>query len=228
MAVAFRSTTYATSGGSSVLTSNAGEPASAAQNDILLVLVVCGATPTSTLSMAGGWSQVPGALWVGSTSRAAVFWQRRGSSAPDYTVTQTISQYIASCATCWSGCETNGNPWNVAVANAAQQRNPGAPDCPSITTTVPNTVAVALGMGWDGELNSSGWGAPTGYSIANNGSVENLGDIAVFYKALATATTEDPSVFTNSAGTLSDVGELTLALMPPQGSAGILMMRGIG
>jgi hypothetical protein len=197
----------ATSGSSITMTDPTGSA-----NDIMFAWIVH--NPVTNIIAFPGWSLLRS--FSGALANVYLYWQRRASSsAPNLTITLggAVTYWEYSCLT-WTGCETNGLPWNCIANNPTRQINPCAPKCPSVRTSVPNCLAVAFGMGWAG---SSGavWSAPSGYTIRENGgSVGN--DLCVAEKALTAAGTEVPGAFGNASASLSDVAEVTIALMEPQ------------
>ncbi|MEZ0392249.1 MAG: hypothetical protein ACAH59_08545 [Pseudobdellovibrionaceae bacterium] len=211
-AIAFRSKTF-TSFGTSSTSKTVTEPAGAAQNDILFLWMVLDGSPTVTTPT--GWTLLHSIQGV-KPSKTALFWIRRGASAPSYVVNFTSSGYGEFSVTAWSGAETSGSPIHKNTTNGTRFVAPPEPDPPAVTTTVANTMIVIFGMGWSGW--SSIAGAPTGYTIRESGVNGNNNDIAVASKALAAAGTEDPGKFTGGVlnpGNQNDVAEVTIALMEP-------------
>ncbi|MEZ0392712.1 MAG: hypothetical protein ACAH59_10875 [Pseudobdellovibrionaceae bacterium] len=214
-AIAFRNKTFTVKTSPSTSTTLT-EPTSAAQNDIIFVWAVLG-YQTVTASTPTGWTL----LYTIQTNQTKtyLYWIRRGASAPTYTFTYSSVDYAEFSVTAWSGVITSGSPIDVSASNASVQKAPAHPDCPSVTTTVANTVVIAFGMGW------SGWstiaGTPSGYTAREVGVNGNNNDLAVFSKAVAVAGAENPAAITGALnpGVSNDVAEVTVALKPDGASS---------
>jgi hypothetical protein len=214
-AIAFRSKTFAWDN-HSVSSFTATEPTGAAQNDILLMFALISGSPTITPPT--GWSTAISYL-AGSTDLSIrVFWIRRGSSAPNYTVSiNSATNYYEVSVSAWSGVVTSGTPFDAATNATPTSRNPSDPNCPSVTTTVANTVVIAMGIGWNGWNTTES--APTGYTLVEGGINGDHNDSAVAYIAKASAGTEDPPAFSGAIGGSGYVAEVTLALTPNTGGS---------
>ena len=202
---AFRSKTFATSSGTGF---TASEPSGAAENDLLYMWIVLQNTFSSFVGPTGGWELLYNLVNTNSTTYLYAI--RRGASAPNRTCSWTTSIYYEVSLTAWSGCVTSGALYDVKNYTAATQRNPANPNCPSVTTTVVETLVVAFGMGWSGAV--SAWTAPSGYTIREAGSAGI--DLCIAEKELDTITSEDPGAFSGSVATNNDVAEITVALKP--------------
>lgn len=193
MALAFRSASHTADGTATITPS---EPAGAAQNDILFYWHVIGNPSSVITDDLTGWTLLN--TWTGSLTITRLYWIRRGASAPDYSITTDSSQYQEASVTCWSGAKTSGNPYGATNYVAAHNATT-PPNCGSVTTTAANSLVIAFGMGWNGWVSTNGWTAPSGYSDADSGAGTSInnGDLGVFYKAIASASTsEDPGIFT--------------------------------
>jgi hypothetical protein len=206
-AIGFRSKTFVTS--SSATSATPTEPVGAAQNDILLMFIVIETSNTTFIAPAG-WTQLY-ALPSTTGADVWVYWIRRGASAPSYGISWTNLDYYEVSVTAWSGVITSGNPYDAIANNARAQANPSAPDCPAVTTTVANTVVLALGMTWAG-WGTGGAGTPTGYTLRESGGYTV--DLGVASKLVVVAGTDDPSIYTNVPANLADKAEITIALKP--------------
>lgn len=206
-AIAFRSKSFISHASST--SSTPTEPAGTVQNDILFMWVVINSSPTITPPT--GWTELY-ALSAPNSIQYRLYWIRRGSSAPSYTISWSTSQYNEISVTAWSGVATSGNPYDVTANNTPMSRNPSNPNCPSVTTTVANTVVIAFGVSWGGWSTTAG--APTGYSIAEGGVNGDHNDIGVAYIVKAAIGAEDPPAFTGTQGTADQVAEVTVALKP--------------
>jgi hypothetical protein len=191
--------------GTGATTSFASEPAGAALDDILWLYVVIAVGATG-ITNPSGWTQ----LYSITTSNAVtrLLWIRRGSSAPALQVTWTGSFYYDGAIGAWSNCKKTGNPYNTHAESGTTSRNPANPDCPAVTTTVPECLIVAFGMGWSGWVTTAT--PPSGYTL-RHGETSNY-DTGFAEKQLATATTEDPGAFADQGTGPNDVVEITVAL----------------
>lgn len=222
MAVALRNKSLG--GGAAATSVTPAEPSGAAANDILFYWQVL-ETGYTSYSAPSGWTSLYSL--TSTASDVKLFWIRRTGSAPSYASSWTGSHYVEASVTCWSGCHTSGNPWFNASAianNARTSRNPCAANCPSVVTGTTNCIVVAFGMGWQGWNTAGGWTAPTNYTTAESCSAFSQGDICCAYRSIATNTTEDPGAFGNAQSANNEVGEITVALMPPQ-TTGSLFRR---
>lgn len=226
MTVAFRSKTIG--GGAAATGVTLTEPAGATLNDILWWWQVVAATETGYAGPTG-WT-LASAL-TSTKANTWLYWIRRGASAPNLSASWTNSSYTEGSITCWSGCETSGNPYSDLQINARTSRNPCAPNCPAVNTGVANTIVVACGMGWAGwAAGTGGWGAPLNYTMREDCSAFTEGDICVASRAIAVAGSENPPAFGNAKGVSDEVAEITFALKPPAAvaAANLRMLMGVG
>lgn len=234
MAAAFRSKTLNGLGNGTDLT--ATEPAGAVENDILFYWLIIQST-ISNFSAPSGWTLLVD-LSNGNTGSsqqfaAWLYWIRRGGSAPSFAVSWTTSRYREASITCWSGCKTTGNPYNVVANNAYNTTtDPAAPNCPAVITTVANTVIVPFGASWQGP--TTVYSAPTDYTIREPGEAGTA--LCVASRDVAAIGSENPGSFGGvPAGAGLGVGEITVALEPQDqpvvvatGFQSSLLLRGVG
>jgi hypothetical protein len=209
-AIAFRNKTFISNSGTST-GFTATEPTGAAKDDILLMFSVI--SSSNTVNAPAGWTTAfTQTASNGVTTR--LYWIRRGTSAPSYAVTWASANiYYEASVSAWSGVVTSGSPFDVTASNASTTKNPANPDCPSVTTTVANTVVIALGLSWNGWSTTAQ--PPTGYTIVEGGVNGSHHDIGVAYIAKAAIGAENPSAFTSAQFSVSDVvSESTVALAP--------------
>lgn len=191
------------------------EPAGSMQNDILIVYLAVNTINTAFVPDAG-WTLLY-SLPSATQADVWVYWMRRGAGAASGMFSWTTSADYAVSITGWRGVKSLGSPFNITASNARVQRlSTLGPDCPAVTTTVANTMVIALGMAWNG-WNFSGTSTPTGYTLIHEQAT--MGQLGIAYKSLAAAGAEDPSSFgpTNSAS--KDVAEITVALEPAPAGA---------
>ena len=208
----FRSKSF--QGQSSGTSVSATEPAGATSGDVLLALIAVGGNPT--LTVPSGWTLIPGTTYAGTAVGTKVYWIARGGSAPSYSWSWTGAQYAELIVLCYSGAD-NSTPWNVV--QLASNNSVSAPvTCPAVTTTVPDTAVVLLGMYWGG-IFAGTWGAPSTYTIREPNST-TFGDSGAADKSVASVGTETPGAWSGSwAGTGQNSSGVTLALKSPQGGA---------
>lgn len=181
-----------------------------AQDDIVILLVALGVsgvswTPTGLTTILNT-SAAGSSFWAG--------WARRGASALTYNIAWSAgSSYTEALMFAASGCPTSGSPIDVSASSGTSTRNPGNLDCPSITTTGAERLAIAAGASGLASA-SGGWTAPSGYSILANLTAVAQPAIAAAYKALTGAGAEDPGAFANANTGSSDVHEISFALLP--------------
>ena len=205
--VKFRSKTHLNT---SSTTCDPGEPAGAAENDILLLWVASAYDLTGTPT---GWTLLYHTNFT-SGNHTHFFWIRRGASAPVTEVAQGSSDYIEASITCWQYCATTGNPYSAVTNGTAVQLNPCDADPPSVNTTVNDTTVVALGMAWSDT--TTGFTAPSGYTIREAGASGD--DLMVASKYVASAGAEDPGSFSGGKATLNWTHAVTIALQGEQGT----------
>jgi hypothetical protein len=205
--VTFRSKTFVTSSATSSVTLT--EPSGAAKNDIMVMVFntyngLTGVTPPA------GWTQIYSS--VTAVTDTYVYWIRRASSAPSYTITFSgTTTYYEGSVTAWSGALQTGSPIGGITTTAGRAINPANPDPPSVTTTTDDSTVIAIGVTWHG-YNPGGATPPTGYTLVE-GSTDYI-NIGIAFKDKATAGAENPSAFTNAEGSAEYVFELTFALKP--------------
>lgn len=204
-AISFVSKTLTPGSGTSA---TPAEPSGAAADDILFLWIVLDSA-TSGLNVPAAWTQLNS--MTGASSNMYLYYTRRGSSAPSYSLSWSGNWSYEISVTAWRGVAATGFPIDVRANNTPTSRNPGNPNCPSVTTTVTNTEVIAFGMNWNGWPTTAS--APAGYNLREGGVNGDVNRIAVASKAVATITAEDPGAFSGASGS-GDVGEITVALRP--------------
>ena len=208
MAIAFRSKTY-----SGIPLTGTGftatESAGASENDILLMWF--GNNDGNALTTPpSGWTLIYANNSTSQSLSCWLYYIRRGASAPSYTVAWTNSVYYEWSVTAWVGVITTGNPINTsATTGILQNRDPANPDCPSITTTVTNTMVLAVAGTWANL--TSGFTPPSGYDL-REGIIS--GALCLASKNVAVAGVEDPGAYSGAPAGSSNVDEITVALIP--------------
>lgn len=187
------------------LTANPGEPAGTAAGDDVFLWVI---SNTGTPAAPVGWTVL--GTWIGTNSRFALWWIKRGSSAPSYTWTGGTG-FIESSAEAWQGRVSSSTP--VAVVKAAHQINPQNPLCPATASSPADTTVILFGGSWTGSVGSV-WAPPATYTIREDGGATVGNDLMSADKLLAVAGVETPAAFSNGSATLDDVAEATVTLLP--------------
>ena len=148
MAVTFRTTTSDYLETTAPRSMTITEPSGAAENDILIALVVMG-TEVTGITAPSGWTEFHSSDNTTNLSRFRGWWIRRGASTPadmtfEWTNASNTREWICIAAV---GCKTTGNPWNAMGTPAAgTNANPANPDPPSVTTTAANCVNLIVGQ----------------------------------------------------------------------------------
>lgn len=138
---AFRSTANTTTASATSLTPT--EPASAAQNDILIAAVYADGEHV-TPNDATFWAPIAFESVGGNASdNAQVYWGRRGGSAPDYQFNFASAVEAVVVVNAYSGCKTFGSPFDQIDHTSA---NSTTHTYDSITTRYPNTRVVYVAV----------------------------------------------------------------------------------
>lgn len=213
-----------------------------AADDILVVTALC--NQASTLSIDVGYTAFTLAGGdVNPLSDAALstaIWWKRATSGSETNPTVTsstaasASNVILGKPYTVSGCDTSGDPYDVAHANpAGAQTTSTAPASGSITTSGSDRLLVHFALIDDNNTMSSGL-PPGTYStlVDENTAVGGDAQLATIYKAVPSATTQSGvTVGTMSA---SDPWRVfSVAFKPPAGGGGgptlrLLAATGVG
>ena len=156
----------------------------------------------------GGWTNFYGP--ERTTFETYGYLIRRGAGAPGYGVSWGSTTNAEMLITCWRGCKTSGNPYNVIQGEAVTTLNPANPNAPSVTTTVANCTIIALGCSDDLFIT---WTMPSGYTERENGDGGNTGYLMCGSLELASATTENPAAF-GGGDSSGETWAVTVALEP--------------
>jgi hypothetical protein len=112
---AFRAAANATTAGATSLT--CGEPAGAAENDILILTVQTNLAEGQTITAtdASFWNLI-GTFGIGTIGIGKVFWGRRIGTAPDYQMDFSASVAATVACAAYSGAALTGTPLDVTGA----------------------------------------------------------------------------------------------------------------
>ena len=187
------------------------KPASVAAGDVLVALIAVERNANNKLLAGGGWHRVA-RLTRGGDLNVAVWWKLAGAYEPaSYTFAWTISGKAYGAIMRFSGVD----PLNPVNAFATATGASSAPSCPTVTTTVPNTLIVRLGGFEDNAITADNAGmiGHTTITMDSNGSAVSGG------AAYSTNATAGPTGAASFALTASkDFVTVTLALKPNTGS----------
>jgi hypothetical protein len=204
------------------------------QADDILLLVLETMNQAITIANANGgtWAELPaspqGEPGTGDlqATRLTTFWSRYNGTQGDPT-TDDSGDHQVGVITAFRGCETSGNPWNVIAGNTVT--NPVATvvkAVPGATTTVADCLVVLLvadNVDGTGARHTSWVNADLANILerADNGTADgNGGGVGVATGEKATA-----GAYGTTTGTISSaarsLGQISLALMPPQGAAAV-------
>ncbi|HSX15667.1 MAG TPA: hypothetical protein VLF40_02665 [Candidatus Saccharimonadales bacterium] len=207
MAIAFRSESHDIANGASGPV-DPGEPAGAAQNDILVSLFMV--TASSSYSLPAGWTSLYSGTSATSQYKYNLAYIVRGGSAPSTSWTYSGLPYHEVYIVAFSGCDTV-HPINAQAQIASFQGVNTNPDPPSVTTTGFPAMILAIGTNWNGSASS--WTAPSGYILQTDNSAHN--DCTISTKTLSLPGSEDPGAYSGvSTGGSADIWAATIALNP--------------
>lgn len=199
-------------------------PASIADGD-LLIFTGAISNPITGLTPPGGWTTV-----VNETSPAAgtarglcVAYKIASSESGSYTFTADASRNRAGAIHVFRGVD-NASPLDVTFAAGSHQsesENDETPANASITTVTDGAVVFLSGMISADDVTAAG--APTGYTLGQNGVGSSYNDRQFYtaYKTVATAGAESPGSWTNT-GNGTNIGDsinVTVALRPASSGA---------
>lgn len=199
-----------TSGVTSFTQTSLAEASGWSQNDGIFLLVAVGVsgvswTPTGFTTIQNT-SAAGSSFWCG--------WARRGASAITYTIAWSSgSSYTEALMFAVSDVPTSGSIIDVSGTSGTSTRNPGNLDCPSVTTTGADRLAIACGANGLASA-AGGWTAPSGYTVIANLTSVAQPAIACASKGVASAGAENPGAFANAVSGSSDVHEVTFAILP--------------
>lgn len=168
------------------------EPASCAQNDMLVAFYLTTAAGAPTLP--ASWTTA----YNGSSTNTAwrVGYIQRGASAPSYAFTHTGTIYYEVHVLCLQGAtvitfDAKGTTGSVTTSTT------NLPDPTAVAPVQSTSLAIAGGFNF-GFGTSQTWTAPAGYTIRtlNTGGI----DAVMATKTLASNASEDPAIFTSAAG----------------------------
>lgn len=187
MAVAFRSESHATISGTTTIPS---EPSGAVINDVFVALFL--RKFDSPYSIPSGWTNLYSRNISGGFLDCDVSYIVRGSSAPSLTWTTNDGQASQVVVLAFSGVNVL-TPIDASADNGTGDESSSAPDAPSATAVATTDMAIALGAHGSG---SSGWTAPTGYTLAGDATSSVIGA----YKLLSVSGAENPAAFGGTPG----------------------------
>jgi len=220
MAIAFTNESHDIANGASSPLDMA-EPTGTAQGDVLVCVFLI--TGTSTFSMPSGWTTLYSGTSAGSSFKYNLAYVVRGASAPNLHWTYSGIPYHECHILGFSGCDT-GSPIDAQAQNASRQGVNSNPDPPSVTAVSPTTMALGIGINWNGT--GSTWGTSGSYTIRTN-NVTGI-DVVIATKSLSVSGAEDPPAFTGvSTGGSADIWEASITLDAASVVAGLQWLTGV-
>jgi hypothetical protein len=195
-----------------------GEPASSAQNDVLVGCVIVSANATS-LARPSGWTNI-----VNGTTGGVFDWdvsyivRGSGAAATNWTWTN-VAGFATGIILRFTGCDTSAplDAQSSTLSSSGVQGTTRAAsdvDPPSVTVGVENAMAVALAVHWDGP--GGGFNAPTNYTLRS--TITN--GLAAATRLLTVSGAEDPDEFYSSDTSSNNaIFAITLTLKEPGSAA---------
>jgi hypothetical protein len=148
-------------------------------NDIgILVIETGGDDTTLSITAPTGWVAIAGSpvidVATAAGSKLQVWWKRAASAAEtSVTVPDSGNHQVAAIYT-FRGCIPTGNPWNVATTGTKTTASTTA-TVPSLTTTVPGTLFVAIVGRPDDSASTTHFGTLTNTNLTGNASAGEAG-----------------------------------------------------
>lgn len=206
MAIAFRAGSGTDGGTATSITLN--KPTGTTDGDALVAVVyleIGTSDPPTGMSDPSGWSRLASGI-ANSSFWMGVYGKVAASEGASWTWSWTSSGYCSGHVAAFSGTDSS-NPFHQAAIGTATTGS--TLTYPSVTTTVANTMIVALGCAW-----SVGEGTPTGFSVADDPGTYTG---AIYYKAFATSGAFGTYTGAVGSGPEGALGA-TVALMEPASS----------
>jgi hypothetical protein len=195
----------------------ATEPASAAQDDILLWSILSGTGVSITYAPAAhGWTEI--VTKSGSNGlRFSCYWIRRGASAPDLEISWSAGTDYNSLISRWTGAKTSGSAFGATNLPAAFFTGTTL-DSGAVTTTANDSSIITLGF-QQNAAPAGGWLPPSGYTGVLTGIFDDWFGCA--YKALTggSGTSQDPGSM-GTSGASAEGYVITLELLSDDPSSG--------
>lgn len=176
-------------------------PASMQEGDLVIVAVgsdLDSATAISVAAPSTGWTTAASGVNNRLHIRA-IFYKVMGAS-PDASI--NLANF-STASTAVAIAIRNGEFELISSATTGANAGSGTPNAPSVTTTLNNSMVVAVGFLDDDSIATASITAPTGYSnLVSQEAVALTGFTTMLAtKIVATAGAEDPAAFTVTGGT---------------------------
>ncbi|MEX1254160.1 MAG: hypothetical protein WEE64_07455 [Dehalococcoidia bacterium] len=192
------------------------KPAGTAQDDVLIALVYL-EHGTATITPPSGWTLVRDSLQTGPPTydyRHVTYWKRAGGSEPSsYEWSFSASAYREALVIAVQGCVASGSPIDAEAATANSGQD-DAPVAPSVTTTVVDTLLVAVCTTADG-------GAAV-WSPGSSGMTERVDSVSIAaYDVVQASAGATGSKMVSCTGGSNPEWHVcgAIALKPPAGAA---------
>jgi len=198
------------------------EPTGTAQGDVLVcVFMITGA---NTFTPPSGWTTLYSGTSATSNFKYNLSYIVRGASAPNLTWTYNGIPYHECHILGFSGCDTT-TPIDAQAQTASHQGVNTNPDPPSVTAVSATTMALGIGINWNGAGGST-WGTSGGYTIRTTNAAGV--DVVIATKSLSASGAEDPPAFTGvSTGGSADIWEASITLDAASVVAGLQWLTGV-
>ena len=190
-------------------------------NDIgILVIETGGEGTTLSITAPTGWVAITGSpvtdVATVAGSKLQVWWKRAASAAEtSVTVPDSGDHQVAAIFT-FRGCIPTGNPWNVATTGTKTTASTTA-TVPSLTTTVPDTLVVAVVGRPDDSASTTHFGTLTNANLTGIGAggeagttAGHGGGFAVKYGTFASVGSTGTSTLTKTVSTTDTYMALAL------------------
>lgn len=207
-------------------------PSGMAVNDVVL-FVAESENEAISLGTANGYVEVTnspqsaGTAAANPANRLAVYWKRITNAADTSPVTTDSGNHTTCNAYAFSGVITTGNPWDVTAGGDDGAANDTSAAIPGATTTVDNTLVVAItGTSFNG-TSSVQCGTPTNADLTSlterfdGTNTINLGG----GHCLITGVKASAGTYADTTLTLANTsfkGAISIALQPPGGGGSTL------
>lgn len=215
-------------------------PAGIATDDILVLLIVSGATAVKgvvTNANGGTWSELPGSPVVGASGAQGTFlWSRYNGTQGNPTIGTSVTANMMGVIAAVRGCPTSGDPWDGTPPTYVDTSVTTSVTFPGYTTGVADILYLMLLM-----TDENNGAANTVVGTFTNAALANLTErfdqsaSANLGGGIAIVTGEKvtPGAIGNSTATLSTGGQRRLGLGlglkpggPPPGRH--LLLMGVG
>lgn len=206
--------TYTT--GTATTTHPLNLPASISAGDLLLVFANFNGGPTVTDP--AGWTVILG-NYVGNVDEPRIYAKiASGSEGSTVTVTLNTSQRASAVSYRITGNRNGVTSSEIALSSVANASSTLTPNPPNLTPSWGSAANLWIAVGFSDSSDLVLSSYPTNYDLGQNAAIvspanDNANSVLTASRLL-TATSEDPGVFTMTAGSEEDWDAFTLAVRP--------------